>query len=123
MADVGHRLPHQPRHLDGLGPDPPQGPTGRITGQGGKCVGLAAGPVAGVQAVLDTCGDEASQQWTLGTDKTLWNQGKCLTTAQGGTANGTDVVGGTCSRRALQRAPAPCRNVSTTTSAACPGER
>ncbi|MET7694656.1 ricin-type beta-trefoil lectin domain protein [Streptomyces sp. NPDC005483] len=70
----------------------PQGVTGHITGQGGKCVDLAAGPAAGVQAVLATCDDDASQQWTLGTDKTLWNQGKCLTTAQGGADNGTDVV-------------------------------
>lgn len=70
----------------------PEGPTGHITGQGDKCVDLAAGPAAGVQAVLATCDDDSSQQWTLGTDKTLWNQGKCLATAQGGTTNGTDVI-------------------------------
>ncbi|MGW5567140.1 glycoside hydrolase family 3 C-terminal domain-containing protein, partial [Streptomyces tendae] len=70
----------------------PDGPTGHVTGQGGKCVDLAAGPAAGVQAVLATCDDDTSQQWTLGADKTLWNQGKCLSTAQGGTTNGTDVV-------------------------------
>ncbi|MFB7509005.1 glycoside hydrolase family 3 C-terminal domain-containing protein, partial [Streptomyces broussonetiae] len=70
----------------------PSGPSGHITGQGGKCVGLAAGPAAGVQAVLATCGNDASQQWTMGADKTVWNQGKCLATANGGTTNGTDVV-------------------------------
>ncbi|MFD6534665.1 ricin-type beta-trefoil lectin domain protein [Streptomyces sp. NPDC060184] len=70
----------------------PEGPTGHVTGQGDKCVDLAAGPAAGVQAVLASCDDDASQQWTLGTDKTLWNQGKCLATAEGGTTNGTDVV-------------------------------
>ncbi|GGZ29212.1 hypothetical protein GCM10010300_85170 [Streptomyces olivaceoviridis] len=70
----------------------PDGPTGRVTGQGGKCVDLAAGPAAGVQAVLATCDDDASQQWTMGADKTVWNQGKCLATAGGGTTNGTDVV-------------------------------
>ncbi|MFG2358320.1 ricin-type beta-trefoil lectin domain protein [Streptomyces sp. NPDC048521] len=70
----------------------PDGPTGHITGQGDKCVDLAAGPAAGVQAVLATCDDDASQQWTMAADKTVWNQGKCLATAEGGTTNGTDVV-------------------------------
>ncbi|GGM22752.1 hypothetical protein GCM10010129_78900 [Streptomyces fumigatiscleroticus] len=70
----------------------PDGPTGHLTGQGDKCVDLAADPAAGVQAVLATCDDDASQQWTLGADDTVWNQGKCLATAEGGTTNGTDVV-------------------------------
>ncbi|WP_405192700.1 glycoside hydrolase family 3 C-terminal domain-containing protein [Streptomyces anthocyanicus] len=70
----------------------PDGPTGHITGIGGKCVDLAAGPSAGVQVVLHTCDDDASQQWTAGTDKTLWSQGKCLATENGGTTNGVNVV-------------------------------
>ncbi|MFH8224671.1 ricin-type beta-trefoil lectin domain protein [Streptomyces sp. NPDC018057] len=70
----------------------PDGPIGHITGIGAKCVGLAAGPAAGVQVVLDSCDGSASQQWALGADKSLWNQGKCMTTENGGTGNGTRVV-------------------------------
>uniref|UniRef100_UPI0007C5CDA7 glycoside hydrolase family 3 C-terminal domain-containing protein n=1 Tax=Streptomyces sp. NRRL S-340 TaxID=1463901 RepID=UPI0007C5CDA7 len=70
----------------------PDGPIGHITGLGSKCVGLAAGPAAGVQVVLRSCDDTASQQWALGADKSLWNQGKCMTTENSGTGNGTRVV-------------------------------
>ncbi|MFB7509928.1 DUF5010 domain-containing protein, partial [Streptomyces broussonetiae] len=75
----------------------PLGPTGQITGQGGKCVDLAGGSAAnGTQVVLNTCGTSTTQQWTVAPDKTLRVLGKCLTTQDQGTTNGTHVQIAAC---------------------------
>ncbi|MFG2358321.1 DUF5010 domain-containing protein [Streptomyces sp. NPDC048521] len=75
----------------------PVGPTGQITGQGGKCVDLAGGSMAnGTQVVLNTCGTSTTQQWTVAPDKSLRVLGKCLTTQDKGTSNGTKVQIGAC---------------------------
>ncbi|MFF4903019.1 DUF5010 domain-containing protein [Streptomyces sp. NPDC001068] len=75
----------------------PPGPTGHVTGQGGKCVDLAGGSAAnGTQVVLDTCGSATTQQWTAAPDKSLQVLGKCLSTQDEGTANGTKVQIAAC---------------------------
>ncbi|MET7694657.1 DUF5010 domain-containing protein [Streptomyces sp. NPDC005483] len=75
----------------------PAGPTGQITGQGGKCVDLAGGSAAnGTQVVLNTCATATTQQWTAASDQSLRVLGKCLTTESAGTTNGTKVQIGAC---------------------------
>ncbi|WP_158679285.1 DUF5010 domain-containing protein [Streptomyces sp. Tu 6176] len=75
----------------------PVGPTGPITGIGGKCVDLAGGSVAdGTRAVLNTCATTGTQTWTVAPDSSVRVLGKCLTTENGGTANGTRVQIASC---------------------------
>ncbi|XVV16053.1 ricin-type beta-trefoil lectin domain protein [Actinoplanes sp. CA-131856] len=82
----------------------PSGPQGQITGVGGMCVGLATGSAAGVPVRLRTCdATAAGQKWVAGTDGTLWNQGRCLTTANKGQDNGTETVVDICDGSAAQK--------------------
>ncbi|MEU7363859.1 DUF5010 domain-containing protein [Streptomyces olivaceoviridis] len=75
----------------------PVGPTGHVTGQGGKCVDLAGGSAAdGTQVVLNTCGTATTQQWSMATDRSVRVLGKCLTTQDQGTTNGTRVQIAAC---------------------------
>ena len=65
------------------------GANGRITGQGGRCLGLAA---TGTAAVAETCSTAAAdQRWTLFSDGQLHGTGDtCLTLA------GTSISAATC---------------------------
>ncbi|MGW0858075.1 DUF5010 domain-containing protein [Streptomyces sp. NPDC002690] len=82
----------------------PAGPTGQVTGQGGKCVDLAGGSAAnGTPVVLNTCGTSTTQQWTVAPGKSLQVLGKCLTTQDRGTSNGTRVQIAACDGSAGQQ--------------------
>jgi beta-glucanase (GH16 family) len=68
------------------------GPTGQITGYGGKCVDVSGANTAnGTKVQLWTCNGTNAQQWTVGTDGTIRALGKCLDVSGAGTANGTKV--------------------------------
>ncbi|MFB7502771.1 ricin-type beta-trefoil lectin domain protein [Streptomyces broussonetiae] len=78
---------------------PVQGPTGRISGYGGKCADLAGSgstSAAGTQVQLNTCGTGASQKWAVATDGTVGVLGMCMALKDGATANGTRVVLASC---------------------------
>ena len=80
------------------------GPTGRITGLGGKCVDVAgAGTANGTAVQLYTCNGTAAQTWTAGTDGTLRALGKCMDVTAAGTANGTKVQLYDCNGTAAQQ--------------------
>jgi beta-glucosidase-like glycosyl hydrolase len=76
----------------------PTGVTGRVVGLGGQCLDLAGGAaVAGGRVVLNHCdASRPSQTWTLGVNKTLWNNGWCTIPSSGATAVGTKIVLDTC---------------------------
>ncbi len=66
------------------------GPTGAISGYGGKCVDVAgANPANGTAVQLYDCNGTAAQTWTVAADGTLRALGKCLDLTSAGTANGT----------------------------------
>jgi glucosylceramidase len=80
------------------------GPTGQITGYGGKCVDVAgANSANGTQVQLYTCNGTGAQQWTVGTDGTVRALGKCLDVASGGTADGGKVQLWDCNGSGAQR--------------------
>lgn len=80
-------------------PKPPTGPTGRISGYGGKCVDIAgtgSTTASGTKVQIRTCGTGTSQQWTVNTDGTVSVLGACMTVQGGAVANGTPVVLAPC---------------------------
>jgi hypothetical protein len=80
----------------------PVGPTGTITGIGGKCVDVSsAGTANGTKIQLWTCNGSAAQTWTR-TGDTLRALGKCLDIDNGGTADGTKVQLYDCNGSAAQ---------------------
>ncbi|MGV9915606.1 DUF5010 domain-containing protein, partial [Streptomyces tendae] len=82
----------------------PVGPTGQVTGQGGKCVDLAGGSGAdGTQAVLNTCSTAPTQQWSVASDKSMRVLGKCLTTENQNAGNGTKVQIAACDGSKVQQ--------------------
>ncbi|MFJ4090533.1 ricin-type beta-trefoil lectin domain protein [Kitasatospora sp. NPDC089913] len=75
-----------------LGPRPPAGPTGRITGYGDKCVDVRGQNQAnGTPVQIWDCLGTAGQQWRIGADGTVRALGKCLDVKGGNTALGTPV--------------------------------
>jgi chitinase len=73
-------------------PPPPGGPTGQITGYGGKCVDVAgANPANGTAVQLYDCNGTSAQKWTVASDGSLRALGKCMDVTAAGTANGTQV--------------------------------
>jgi glucosylceramidase len=80
------------------------GRTGQITGNGGKCVDVAAANSAdGTHVQLFTCNGTNAQQWTWNTgDSTVRALGKCLDVTSAGTANGTRVQLWTCNGTGAQ---------------------
>ncbi|MEH0828564.1 MULTISPECIES: glycosyl hydrolase family 18 protein [unclassified Micromonospora] len=75
-----------------MGGTTPSGPTGPITGIGGKCVDVAAANTANGTAIqLYTCNGTAAQTWTVATNGTLRALGKCADVTSGSTANGAKV--------------------------------
>ncbi|WP_078530988.1 RICIN domain-containing protein [Streptomyces sp. PsTaAH-124] len=85
---------------------PVQGPTGRVTGIGGKCADLAGSGstnTAGTQVQLNTCGTGVSQQWTAAPDGTVQTLGDCMGVSGNGTASGTAVVLQVCDASAGQK--------------------
>ncbi|MGN9806021.1 glycosyl hydrolase family 18 protein [Micromonospora sp. L32] len=75
-----------------MGGTTPSGPTGPITGIGGKCVDVAAANTAnGTPIQLYTCNGTAAQTWTVATNGTLQALGKCADVTSGSTANGAKV--------------------------------
>jgi glucosylceramidase len=82
----------------------PTGPTGQITGLGGKCVDVAGGGSANGTAVqLWDCNASTAQQWTVSTDGTLRALGKCMDVTSAGTADGTKIQLWDCNGSGAQR--------------------
>jgi beta-glucanase (GH16 family) len=80
------------------------GPTGQITGVGGKCVDVAgANPANGTAVQLYDCNGTAAQRWTVGTDGTIRALGKCMDVSAGSTANGATVQLYDCNGSGAQR--------------------
>ena len=68
------------------------GPTGAITGQGGKCLDVDTNTAVDGRAVqLWDCGPATGQDWSVGADGTIRAFGKCLDVNGNGTANSTKV--------------------------------
>lgn len=68
------------------------GPTGQITGAGGKCVDVDTNTAVGGRAVqLYTCGTATGQRWSVTADGTIRAFGKCLDITNNGTANFSPV--------------------------------
>ena len=80
------------------------GRTGQITGNGGKCVDVAAASTAdGTHVQLFTCNGTNAQRWTWNTgDSTVRALGKCMDVSGAGTANGTKVQLWTCNGTGAQ---------------------
>jgi len=84
-------------------PPPPGGPTGQITGFGGKCVDIAGANTAnGTQVQLFTCNGTNAQSWTVESNGTLQALGKCMDVSAAGTANGTKVQEWDCNGTVAQ---------------------
>jgi hypothetical protein len=68
------------------------GPTGAITGPGGKCLDVDTNSaIDGRAAQLWTCGNATGQDWAVAADGTMRAFGKCLDVDGNGTANLTKV--------------------------------
>ncbi len=68
------------------------GPTGAVTGMGGKCLDVDTNSaVNGRAAQLWTCGTATGQDWSVKDDGTLRAFGRCLDVNANGTANFTKV--------------------------------
>jgi beta-glucanase (GH16 family) len=80
------------------------GRTGQITGNGGKCVDVAAAnPADGTHIQLFTCNGTNAQRWTWNTgDNTVRALGKCMDVAAAGTTNGTKIQLFTCNGSGAQ---------------------
>jgi beta-glucanase (GH16 family) len=80
------------------------GRTGQITGNGGKCVDVAAASTAdGTHVQLFACNGTNAQRWTWNTgDSTVRALGKCMDVTSAGTANGTKVQLWTCNGTGAQ---------------------
>jgi beta-glucanase (GH16 family) len=80
------------------------GRSGPITGNGGKCVDVAAASSAdGTHVQLYTCNGTNAQVWTWSTgDSTIRALGKCMDVTSAGTANGTKVQLWTCNGTGAQ---------------------
>jgi len=92
--DAGTQFPQQMvvDYVRISGQDSGPGPTGPITGYGGKCVDVNAANTANGTAVqLYDCNGTPAQRWTIGTDGTIRALGKCMDVQWGGTANGTKI--------------------------------
>ena len=78
------------------------GPSGTITGIGGKCVDVSGGTADGTAVTLWTCNGGANQTWTRagGAFESL---GKCLDVTGGATANNTKVELWTCNGSGAQQ--------------------
>ncbi|MFF7589854.1 ricin-type beta-trefoil lectin domain protein [Kitasatospora purpeofusca] len=75
-----------------LGPTPPAGPTGRITGYADKCVDVKGASNANSTPVqIWDCTGGVGQQWKVATDGTVRALGKCLDVQGGNTGNATRV--------------------------------
>ncbi|MFI1194440.1 ricin-type beta-trefoil lectin domain protein [Micromonospora sp. NPDC020750] len=86
------------------GPGTPTGPTGPVTGLGGKCLDVTDNSSAdGAAAQIWSCAGSANQTWTRASDGTLRSLGKCLDVSGGGTADGTKVQLWTCNGSAAQQ--------------------
>jgi glucosylceramidase len=86
---------------------PPPGGAGRagqVTGNGGKCVDVAAASSAdGTHVQLFACNGTNAQVWTWGTgDGTIRALGRCMDVTSAGTANGTRVQLWTCNGTGAQ---------------------
>jgi hypothetical protein len=79
----------------GGGPPPPppgSGPTGPITGNGGKCVDVnAANTANGTHIQMWDCNATNAQLWTVSSDGSVRALGKCLDVTYGGTTNAIPV--------------------------------
>ncbi|NMO53397.1 DUF5010 domain-containing protein [Actinoplanes sp. TBRC 11911] len=58
-------------------PPPPAGKSGQLVGYEGLCADLTGTARVGAALALNKCDGAATQQFTLGTDGTLWNGGFC----------------------------------------------
>jgi hypothetical protein len=80
------------------------GPTGAITGPGGKCLDVDTNTAAdGNRAQLWTCGVATGQDWSVSPDGTLRAFGKCLDVDAQGTANFTTVQLWECNGSGAQK--------------------
>ncbi|MEW1720401.1 family 16 glycosylhydrolase [Streptomyces sp. NPDC093109] len=80
------------------------GPTGPITGIGGKCVDVAGANAANGTAVqLYDCNGTVAQQWTLAADGSIRALGKCLDVKDNSTADGAQLQLWDCSGAGNQR--------------------
>ncbi|MFG2719015.1 ricin-type beta-trefoil lectin domain protein [Streptomyces sp. NPDC048416] len=77
-------------------------PTGQLTGNGANCADVADGGTAdGTPVILNPCGGNAGQRWTLAADSTVRALGKCLTA--GGADAGSAAVLSSCTGDGAQR--------------------
>ncbi|MFC5661909.1 ricin-type beta-trefoil lectin domain protein [Kitasatospora misakiensis] len=75
-----------------LGPTPPAGPVGQITGQANKCLDVRGGSSTnGTPIQMWDCLGNVNQSWQIVSDGTIRAVGKCLDVKGGRTANGTAV--------------------------------
>ncbi|MFB8236006.1 RICIN domain-containing protein [Kitasatospora purpeofusca] len=75
-----------------LGPTPPAGPTGRITGYVNKCLDVRGGSSNnGTPIQMWDCLGNVNQNWRIASDGTIRAVGKCLDVQGGRTGNGTPV--------------------------------
>jgi beta-glucanase (GH16 family) len=87
---------------DDGGPGP--GPSGRVTGIGGKCLDVAgANPANGTVVQLWDCNSTAAQNWSRPGDGTMRALGKCLDVSGGSTADGARVQLWDCNGSGAQR--------------------
>jgi hypothetical protein len=82
----------------------PKAHTGPVTGYQSLCADVRGGNNADSTPVqLYTCNGTASQQWAVGTDRTLRAMGKCLDVQGGNSADGTPVQLYTCNQSGSQQ--------------------
>ncbi|GAA2833688.1 RICIN domain-containing protein [Kitasatospora sp. CM 4170] len=75
-----------------LGPTPPSGPTGPVTGYVNKCLDVRGGSSSnGTPIQMWDCLGNVNQNWRIGSDGTIRAVGKCLDVQGGRTGNGTSV--------------------------------
>ncbi|WP_235619104.1 ricin-type beta-trefoil lectin domain protein [Embleya scabrispora] len=85
----------------GGAPVPPQG---RVTGLGGRCLGVAGGrPANGTPIRLRDCDGGVGQSWIVEKDGTLRAMGKCLDDLGNGAADGNGIDLFDCNGTAAQK--------------------
>jgi glucosylceramidase len=85
-------------------PTDPSGPTGTISGLGGRCLDVVDNVSAdGTPVQLWSCFGGANQRWTRAADGTVRSLGRCLDVSGGSTADGARVQLWTCNGSGAQQ--------------------
>ncbi len=87
-----------------LGPTPPAGPTGPITGFVNKCLDVRGGSSNnGTPIQMWDCLGNVNQSWRIASDGTVRAVGKCLDVKDGATGNGTPLQIWDCNGTGAQK--------------------